>query len=161
MTVSIIVATAEGGVIGKSGAIPWYLPADLAHFKQTTMGHPVIMGRVTHESIGKTLPGRQNIIITHDAGYQAHGCPVVGSLDKALDLVNNEDEVFIIGGDSIYGQALPVADKIYLTKIHTKLGGDKFFKYDPTQWYKVSKTKHKADDKNRYNYDFIVLARAK
>jgi dihydrofolate reductase len=158
--ISIIVATDQNGVIGKTGAIPWYLPADLAHFKQTTMGHPIIMGRVTHESIGKALPGRTNIVITHSGSYQADDCTVVSSLEEALKLTEDQPEVFIIGGDSIYKIALKVTDRIYLTDIHTSVEGDKFFKYDPSSWNETDREKHLADDKNPYDYDFVVLERA-
>lgn len=157
--ISIIVAVAENGVIGKTGGIPWYLPADLAHFKEITMGHPIIMGRVTHESIGKALPGRVNIVITRNEDYRADGCEVVGSLGQALKSVKDEPEVFIIGGDSIYQQAVALANRIYLTEVHAKIEGDKFFRYDPAQWQEVNREKHRTDDKNPYNYDFVTLKR--
>lgn len=160
MIISIIVATTRSGVIGKGGDIPWHLPADLAHFKATTMGHPIIMGRVTHESIGKALPGRRNIIITSDNSYVSEGCEVVGSLEEALELVKNEAEVFIIGGQSIYKQALPLAECIYLTEVDAEIEGDKFFVYDPNEWHIVSSESHKADKKNPYNYRFITLEKS-
>jgi dihydrofolate reductase len=158
--ISVIVATAKDGVIGKTGGIPWYLPADLAHFKQTTMGHPIIMGRVTHESIGKALPGRRNIVISHNAKYQAEGCDVVDSLESALKLVENEPEVFIIGGEAIYNLALPLAEQLYLTKVNAKIDGDKHFLYNPAEWKGLSREEHTADDKNPYDYTFITLERA-
>lgn len=157
--ISIIVATAQDGVIGKTGGIPWYLPADLAHFKTITMGHPIVMGRVTHESIDKALPGRINIVITRSASYSAKGCRVVHSLDEALKLVRTEAEVFIIGGDSIYQQALQRTDRLYLTEIDAKIDGDKFFHYGPKEWQEVSREAHQMDDKNPYDYAFIVLER--
>ena len=157
MIISAIVATANNGVIGKEGSLPWYLPADLAHFKQTTMGHPIIMGRKTHESIGKALPGRQNIVITHDKDYHAEGCEVVTSLEAALQLVSGAGEAFIIGGQSIYELALPRTDRIYLTKVDADIPGDKYFRYDPSRWQEVSVEKHPADDKNQYPYEFVVL----
>lgn len=157
--ISIIVATAKNGVIGKTGGLPWYLPADLAHFKKTTMGHPIIMGRVTHESIGKALLGRRNIIITHDKNYKADGCEVVSSLIGALELTKVEDEAFIIGGAAIYEQALKLADKIYLTEVDAEIDGDKFFKYDASDWREVHSEPHKSDDKNRYDYAFKQLVR--
>jgi dihydrofolate reductase len=161
MILSIIAATAENGVIGKEGGIPWYLPADLAHFKRTTMGHPIIMGRKTHESIGRALPGRYNVVITHQINYSIESCAVVHSLDKALKLpeVKKANEVFIIGGEEIYKLAMPIANRIYLTRVHTVVQGDKFFKFNPDQWHETSIEKHLADQKNQYDYDFTVLER--
>jgi len=159
MIISAIVATANNGVIGKEGGLPWYLPADLAHFRQTTAGHPVIMGRKTHESIGRALPGRQNIIITHNKNYQAQGCEIAPSLDEALRLVSGTDEVFIIGGQTIYTLAMPKTDKIYLTKVDADIPGDKYFLYEPAQWQETSVEKHPADDKNQYPYEFVLLER--
>lgn len=161
MTISIIVATAENGVIGNRGNMPWRLPADLAHFKRITTGHPIIMGRVTHESIGRALPGRYNLVITNEKNYQADGCEVANSLEEALKKVTGEKEVFIIGGASIYEQALPKADRIYLTLIHARPEGDRYFKYDPREWEEVSRKSHKADDKNQHDYDFLILERKK
>lgn len=161
MVLSAIVATDNKSVIGKKGGIPWYLPADLAHFKTITMGHPIIMGRKTHESIGKALPGRYNIVITNDRNYSAEGCEVVGSLSEALSLVKGEDEAFIIGGQSIYEVAMPQIDRIYLTKVDADIPGDRYFKYDPAQWQEEAAEKHKKDDKNRYDYIFTVLKRLK
>jgi len=164
MIISLIVAIAENGVIGKEGGIPWYLPADLAHFKQTTMGHPIIMGRKTYESIGRTLPGRYNVVITRQKDYRAEGCVVVGSLGQAIEKAKKAEgsnEIFIIGGEEIYNQAMPLADRIYLTKVHTSLAGDKFFKFDQKLWRQKSNETHTADDKNPSDYEFIVLERKK
>ena len=158
--VSFIVAMTENNVIGKDNAVPWYLPADLAHFKNTTMGHPIIMGRKTHESIGRSLLGRYNVVITRQKDYKAaDGCVVVHSLDEALKLpeVKSDPEVFIIGGAEIYNQTLPLADRIYLTRVHTKMKGDKFFKFDESKWREVSREEHKADDKNKFSYTFTVF----
>lgn len=126
--VSIIVAIAgKKRVIGKKGALPWYIPEELKRFKEITMGYPIIMGRITHESIGKALPGRTNIVITHEPNYLTEGCVVVHSLDEALQKTKNADEVFVIGGGEIYQQALPLADKLYLTYIDKEIEGDVFF----------------------------------
>ena len=159
MTISIIVAAADKGVIGKRGGLPWYLPAEMAYFKRNTMRHPIIMGRKTHESIGRALPGRNNIVISRNANYVAEGCIVVNSLDEALAAAGDADEVFIIGGESIYQQALPIADRIYLTKVRAAITGDKFFRYDPKDWQQVFSEKHTADAKNKYAYEFTVLTR--
>lgn len=164
MTLSIIVAVSDNGVIGTEGKLPWNLPSEMAYFRQTTVGHPIIMGRVTHESIGKALPDRLNVVITRDKTYQAaKGCTVVTSLQSALSLpeVRTADEVFIIGGESINDQALPITDKLYLTKVSANIKGDKYFKYDPRDWQPVWSQKHKADKENKYNYEFMVLERKK
>ncbi len=157
--ISIIVATAKDGVIGKTGGIPWYLPADLAHFKHVTTGHPVIMGRVTHESIGRALPNRRNIIISSNTSYLAKDCDVTNSLQSAIKLVKDSSEIFVIGGSEIYIQALPIADRIYLTKIDAQIKGDRFFKYLPEEWIEVSRVNHKKNHDNPYEYSFIVLER--
>lgn len=159
MTVSIIVATAKDGVIGKSGGLPWYLPAELTRFKQITMGHPIIMGRKTHESIGRALPGRKNIVITHDKNYKAEDCEIVTSLEEALKKASGADEVFVIGGESIYDLALPLADKLYVTLVDARVDGDRFFQFDEQQWKQVASAKHMADEKNKYNYEFTVWER--
>lgn len=128
MKISIIVAVAgEKRVIGKKGGLPWHIPDELKRFKEITMGHPIIMGRITHESIGKVLPGRTNIVITHDPNYLAEGCLVVCSLAEALQRTENAGEIFVIGGGQIYAEALPLADKLYLTYINKGIEGDVFF----------------------------------
>lgn len=129
--ISIIVAVAgEKRVIGKKGALPWYIPEELKRFKTITMGHPIIMGRKTHESIGKALPGRTSIVITRDENYKAEGCLVAHDLEEGLRLASfaqGHDEVFVIGGGELYKQALPLADKLYLTYIDKEIEGDVFF----------------------------------
>ncbi|MBI4038899.1 dihydrofolate reductase [Candidatus Daviesbacteria bacterium] len=140
--ISIIVAMAgKKRVIGKKGTLPWYIPEELKRFKSITMGYPIIMGRKTHESIGKPLPGRTNVIVTHEPNYQAQGCIVVHNLEEALRLaalaqgkpfdyaadVLGNDEIFVIGGGQIYQQALKFADKLYLTYIDKEIKGDVFF----------------------------------
>ena len=162
MNLSIIVAVAENGVIGKTNTLPWYLPAEMAYFKQKTMGHPIIMGRRTHESIGRPLPGRTNIVITHDKNYEADGCQTASSLDEALikaKAAEGANEIFVIGGESIYALALPKANKLYLTKVRATIDGDKFFEYDANGWFQVWHEKHQADAKNKYDYEFLILER--
>jgi dihydrofolate reductase len=159
MTLSIIVAMAKNGVIGKSGGLPWYLPAELAYFKKVTTGHPIIMGRKTHESIGRALPDRKNIVITHDKDYKAKGCVVVDSLESAVKAAKGAEEAFIIGGESIYKLALPKADKLYLTKIDADIDGDRFFRYDTSEWKQVWSEKHAKDEKNPYDFEFTMLER--
>lgn len=163
MTISAIVAVAKNGVIGKEGGMPWYLPAELARFKERTMGHSIIMGRKTHESMGRTLQGRTNIVITRDINYKPfEGSVVAGSLDEAIELAKKSDgadEIFIIGGEQIYKKAMPLLNRIYLTKVDADVEGDKFFHYNPAEWKQVSSEKHSADDKNKYDFEFIVMER--
>lgn len=159
MMISFFVAVSENDVIGDSNTLPWHLPADLRRFKELTMGHPMIMGRKTHESIGRALPGRRNIVITTQSDFTAEGCDVVRSLDEALQLVKNEQEVFIIGGGSVYAQALPQANKIYLTKVHAITHGDVTFTFDTSQWREITREDHTADEKNQYDYSFITYIR--
>lgn len=127
--ISLIAACSENRVIGRAGKIPWHLSDDFRRFKERTMGHPIIMGRKTHESIGRPLPGRTNIVITRDTGRQIPGCVIAGSLDEALAKAREIDseEVFIGGGGQIYAEALPKADRLYLTLIHAIMDGDAFF----------------------------------
>ncbi|WP_426359800.1 type 3 dihydrofolate reductase [Pseudocolwellia sp. HL-MZ19] len=154
---SMVVATANNRIIGKDNDMPWHLPADLAYFKKTTLGKPVIMGRKTYESIGRPLPGRQNIVISRDENYKAEGIETVISVDAALALVNDVEEVMVIGGGAIYQHCLPAADRLYITHIEAEIEGDTQFPfYDTNIWKKVSSTKRLADDKNHYNLDFCV-----
>jgi len=125
--ISIIAAIASNGVIGRNGGLPWHLPADLRRFREITAGHAVIMGRKTFESIGRPLPDRVNIVVSRQAGYGAAGIVVAGSLQAALALATGEDEVFICGGGEIYQQALPLADRIYLTVLDQPFDGAVFF----------------------------------
>ena len=158
MIISMIVAMAEGRVIGLNGSMPWHLPADFAYFKKSTMGCPIIMGRKTYDSIGKPLPGRQNIVLTRSTDLVIEGCDVVTCLDDALTLVSSEKEVFIIGGQQLYEQALPVANRLYLTHIQASLVGDTCFPdYSSYSWNQVRLDKFSADDKNAYPYSFELL----
>lgn len=160
--ISAIVAVAKNGVIGKEGGLPWYLPAELARFKEVTMGHPIIMGRKTHESIGRALPGRTNIIVTRNSTFHVEGCIVVGSLNRALEAAKKaegNEEIFIIGGVNVYEQAMPLADRLYLTKVHANIPGDKIFRYNPSDWREISCEKHSADESNQYNFEFTILER--
>jgi dihydrofolate reductase len=162
MILSAIVAASDNNVIGNKGKIPWNLPADWAFVSKVTMGHPIIMGSATHNSIGRALPGRTNIVISRNPAYKPRGSSIlVNSLDEALSLiqVQQTDEAFVFGGEAIYELAMPKLQKIYLTRIHTTVDGDKFFNYDKGIWKEVSKDKHKKDEKNPYDYDFIILKR--
>lgn len=160
MHISLIVAMADNGVIGKKGMLlPWHLAADMQRFKQLTMGHPIIMGRTTYETFRRPLPGRQNLIVTRDPEYQAEGCTVVHSIEEALEVANETDEVFVIGGANIYQQTLPLADKIYLTWVHAEPEGDTFFHYDPADWNESAAEPHPADAKNDHPFTFVTLTR--
>nr|AIA12458.1 Dihydrofolate reductase [uncultured bacterium] len=154
MVISTIVAVSRNNVIGKDNETPWYLPAELARFKELTIGHHVIMGRKTHESIGRALPGRQNIVVTRNQNYHAKGCEVVTSIQEALDLAKDADEVFIIGGAAIYDQIMALLNRIYLTKVDASVDGDRYFKFNKDEWKQVSSEKHPADEKNKYGFEF-------
>ncbi len=163
MKLSMIVAVAENGVIGRNNALPWYLPNDLKYFKQTTMGKPVIMGRKTYESIGKPLPGRTNIVITRQADYQPEGVKVVSSVEAARELaesvclIDGQEEAMIMGGAEIYALALPHTDRLYLTEGHADVEGDAFFpEYDKSLWQEVAREDFAAEGPNPYNYSFVV-----
>ncbi len=157
MTLAIIVATDEQGLIGKDNDLPWKLSADLQYFRRITMGKPIVMGRNTHESIGRALPGRHNIVITSDKNYQAEGCSVVHSIDAALAECMDDEEIMVMGGASLYKQLLPQADKLYLTKVHANLEGDTWFPdWHKDHWQEISCDDHLADDKNEYPYSFII-----
>lgn len=157
---SIIVAMSRNGVIGRGNRMPWHLPADLKHFKDTTMGHAIIMGRKTFESIGRPLPGRRNIVITHRQDYQAPGCEVVHSLEQALGLLDDDEEAFIIGGATLYQQALPLADRLYITRIDAVVEGDIYFpNLDWTQWRLIDRRSHPADERNAFDLVFEVYER--
>lgn len=164
MILSIIVAVAKNGVIGRDGTMAWNLPAEMAYFKKTTSGHPVIMGRTTHEDIGRALPGRFNVVISRNPDYKAaEGCVVVNSLVEALDLpqIKAAAESFVIGGEAINKLVLPFADKLYLTKIDAKIEGDKYFRYEPKDWRMVLCKKHPADADNQYTFEICELERKK
>ena len=154
--IAIVVAADENNVIGKDNQLPWHLPADLRHFKHLTMGHPILMGRKTFESIGKPLPGRTSIVITRQPDYEAEGCVVAHSLEEAIELATQQDEkVCIIGGAEIFKQALAVADTLYFTRIHAIFDGDTFFPEISEQaWEQVSAERHQPDEKNKYSYTF-------
>lgn len=160
MTLSIIVAAAENNVIGHNNALIWRQSEDLKHLKRITTGHTVIMGRKTFESIGKALPNRRNIVITTDKNYSAVGCELSQSIEKALELVKNEAEVFFLGGGSIYKQIWDKANKLYLTRIHASLSGSVSIPdVNPSIWKEINREDFQADEKNEYDYSFIEYCR--
>lgn len=159
---SLIVARAANGIIGRDNGMPWHLPADLAHFKRTTLGRPVIMGRRTWESIGRPLPGRRNIVVTRNAAFPAPGAEIVGSLEAAWRAVDGSDEVFVIGGGQLYAEALPGADRIYVTEIGETIEGDtRFPDLDPGDWTETLLGEHAPDERNAYRLRFRLLERAR
>lgn len=164
MQKSIIVAKAENNVIGKDNDLIWHMPNDLKHFRNTTMGHYIIMGRKTFEATKKPLPGRTSIVITRNKDYKAEGYIVVNTIDEALKLgeENKQEEVFILGGGEIYKQAMELADKIYLTEIKESFEGDTYFpEIDYSKWQETKRTEFEPDEKNPYPYAFVELKRIK
>jgi dihydrofolate reductase len=160
MKITLIVAMARDRVIGKDNQMPWHLPADLKHFKSKTMGKPMIMGRNTYESIGRPLPGRHNIVVTRDTSLEIEGCTVVNDLDAAIEAVGDEPEVMVIGGQKLFEQYLPKADRLELTIIDARIDGDTHFpEYSMQEWEEVSREEHDADEKNPHPYTFLSLVR--
>ena len=163
VTVSLIVAVSSNGVIGRDGGLPWYLPADLRHFKRTTMGHHLIVGRRTWEEVGKPLPGRSMVVVTRSRRFAPEGAQVARSVEQALDLASGDDEVFIGGGAQIYHLALErdLVDRIYLTRILAEVEGDTFLpEIDLARWELVSEEHHEADERNEFPYSFLVYERS-
>jgi len=162
LNVSIIVAFDQERGIGRDGKLPWHLAADMKHFRNLTMGHMLIVGRKTYESIGANLPGRVMIILTKQDNYQALGCEIANSIQQALDIAasQGESEVFVIGGRDIYQIALPFSSWIYLTRVHTTTNSDTFFpKIDPSDWEEEVQGFIHADEKNDHAHTFSVLKR--
>ena len=159
-SIAIVVAMAENRVIGRDGALPWRLPADMARFRALTMGKPIVMGRRTHESIGRALDGRTNIVVSRRPHYRATGCTATPSFDAALEAASDAEEVAIIGGASIYERALPVATRIHLTLVHASVEGDVRFPHiEPGAWREIARTERRADARNRHDLSFIELVR--
>ncbi len=162
MQKSIIVAKAENNVIGKNNDLIWHMPNDMKHFRSTTMGHYIIMGRKTFEATKKPLPGRTSIVITRNEDYKAEGCIVVRNIEDAFRLgeENKQEEVFILGGGEIYKQAIELADKIYLTEIHDSFEGDTYFpEIDYSRWKEIKREELEPDEKNPHPYAFVELVR--
>ncbi len=156
MIVSLVVARADNGVIGRDNALPWRIPADLQHFKRLTMGKPVVMGRRTFESIGRPLPGRENIVLTRDPDWRTEGVTVAAGLDIAL--ANDLDEVSVIGGAQVYALALPLADRIHLTEVHATPEGDTVLPPFGPEWRETARVDHPADG-DTPGYSFVTLER--
>ena len=163
MRVSLIVAMDRRGVIGADGKLPWHLPADLKHFKAVTMGKPIVMGRKTHASIGRVLPGRENIVLTRDRDYVAPGCTVLHSVEAVLAHSSTADEIMVMGGTEVYSRFLPRAGRIYLTQVHADVKGDTYFpefgQLRGGQWRETGRQDFDSDEGNPYPYSFSVLER--
>jgi dihydrofolate reductase len=157
--VYLVAAVAANGVIGANGKLPWHLPEDLKHFKALTLGHPLIMGRKTWESLGKALPGRENIVVTRAPGYEAPGASVASSVDGALALCAGEPTVFVIGGGELYAAALPLADGLVLTEIQRDYAGDaRFPRFDRSAWRETQRKPQTSADGLRF--DFVLYEKA-
>jgi dihydrofolate reductase len=165
MVISMVAAMARDRVIGKENKMPWHLPADLKHFKQVTLGKPVVMGRKTFDSIGRVLPGRRNIVVSRTEPVDKRGAEWVESLQQAFALLQDQAEVMVIGGAEIYRQCLPLAQRLYLTTIDLETNGDAFFPDysldDSVEWKLVAESKHEADNANPYTCHFTTLERVK
>ena len=160
MKISLIVAAATNNVIGRDGGLPWHLSEDLKRFKRLTTGKPIIMGRLTHESIGMPLPDRRNIVISSREGLKIEGCEVVATPDAALALVAGAEEVMIIGGGKVYEQVLPTADRIYMTRVDAIPDGDTFFpEINNEEWQVVEQEDISAGKSGELGYSFITLDR--
>ncbi|TMJ73122.1 MAG: dihydrofolate reductase [Alphaproteobacteria bacterium] len=164
--IAFVVATAENGLIGRNGKLPWRLPSDLKRFRQVTLGKPVVMGRKTYDSIGKPLDGRENIVVTRQAGFSRPGVHVASSVEQALALGQElaegrgVDEVMVIGGAEVYRVALPRAERIYLTLVHAEPEGDaRFHALDPQQWRETAREPMPHGPNDQFSAEFIVLDR--
>jgi dihydrofolate reductase len=159
--IALVAAVADNGVIGRGGALPWHLPDDLKFFKSVTLGKPLLMGRRTFESIGKPLPGRRNLVLTHTTLVAADGVEVVTSIDAARTLVAAEAELCVIGGATVFEQLLPEATRMYLTQVHGEVQGDvRFPPWHAAHWRETERVEHPADAQHAYAMSFVTLERA-
>jgi dihydrofolate reductase len=161
MVISLIAAVSENGVIGIHNRLPWYLPADLANFRRITAGHKFIMGRKSYEAEDKLCSDAGNVIVTRNKNYKiSEHDSVAPNLREAIELLNKEEEIFILGGAEIFEQSIDIADKLYITLVHGKFPGDAFFpEIDMSIWKVSRKTNHAADDENAYDYSFLEYVR--
>ena len=159
--VTLIVAMTRQGVIGRAGGLPWRLSADLKRFKALTMGHHLIMGRKTFESLGRVLPGRTSIVVTRQPNYALpKGVLRAANLTEALRLADRDDEAFVMGGGEVFSAALPIADRLHVTEVEADIPGDTWFPdWEPTHWLLISQERHSADENNKYDYTFYVYDR--
>lgn len=155
--ITLIVAVSDNGVIGRDNALPWHLPEDLKRFKRLTLGKPVLMGRRTHESIGKPLPGRENIVVTRDANYRREGITVAHGIEQALRAAGDAPEIMVIGGAELFHALLPRAGRLHLTRVHGDIEGDvRWPALDEHEWRVVERERHEADDRHAYAMTFEV-----
>ncbi|WP_054636162.1 dihydrofolate reductase [Thalassobacillus sp. C254] len=158
--ISFVVAMDKQGVIGKDNKLPWYLPADLKHFKETTIDSPIVMGRKTFESIGKPLPKRTNVILTKDENYTAEGCEIIHSPEDVHNYGDDHGEVFVIGGAKVFEELFPEAEKLYLTIIDEKFDGDTYFpEWNEEEWKLIEEKEGTVDEKNKYPHRFLTYKR--
>lgn len=158
---NLIAALAKNRVIGIENRLPWKLPEDLAHFKALTIGHPILMGRKTFESLGRPLPGRRNIVITRNADYAPVGCEIAPSIPAAIDLCEGAQEIFFIGGAELYKQVLPLVDRMYLTEVQIEAQGDAWFpEFDIKAFREQSREAHTGEKGDRLRFDFVVYERS-
>lgn len=156
--ISLVAAVADSGVIGNANALPWHLPADLAHFKHLTLDKPILMGRRTWESLPGPLPRRRHIVLTRDTHYRAAGCTLVHSLQEAIAAAGDAPELMVVGGANLYSQTLPIAHRLYLTLVHAAIEGDtRFPPWDPADWLELDRSKHPADERNPIPMTFLTL----
>ncbi len=164
MVISLIVAMDRRGVIGANGGLPWHLPEDLKNFKRITLGKPIVMGRKTHDSIGRVLPGRENIVLTRDKGFTAPGCTVLHGADAVLEHCRGVEEIMIMGGADLYAQFMPKAGRIYLTEIHGEFEGDTHFpgweQLHGPAWREVRRENMAANPETSLSFSFVVLERS-
>jgi dihydrofolate reductase len=158
--ISLIVAMAKNRVIGINNTLPWHLPPDLKHFKSLTMGHHIVMGRKTYESIGKPLPGRTSVVVTRNAGYAVSGVLVVNSLPAAIQACGDDKEIFVIGGAELYHHAITLADRIYLTEIDADIDGDAHFpEFNRDEWHEVSRDMNSQREPQPLDFHFVTYQR--
>jgi dihydrofolate reductase len=158
--IALVVAIGAEREIGRNGSMPWHLPEDLKHFKTVTMGHTILMGRRTFESIGRALPGRDNFVVSRDIRFQTEGCAVFASLDLALAAAPPDRELMVIGGATLFEVLLPRAGRIYLTRVHSSFPADTWFPaWDEDNWREVEREDHGPDEKNPFRYSFVTLER--
>lgn len=158
--ISLVVAVSDNGMIGQNNQLLWHLSNDLKRFKAITLGKPIIMGRKTYQSIGRPLPGRKNIIVTHQKDLTIAGCEIAQTVEQALALAGDVPEIMVIGGGEIYQLFLPRAQIIHMTQVHTQIAGDtQFVTLDPNAWEEVFREEHAKDPQHEYDYSFVTLRR--
>lgn len=160
--ICLVVAVSDNGIIGRDNTLPWHLPADLAHFRRLTLDRTLLMGRRTWESLPGPLPRRRHLVLSRDPAFQAAGCTRVGSLEAGIAAAAGEPELMIVGGATLYAEALPIADRLYLTQVHARIEGDtRFPPWEPSEWEEISRRDHLADDRNPIPMTFLELHRGR